>query len=408
VSVVGRVDGRRRVAAVTAAAVVAGVLTVSSGAGGAHATGRGAGPGGHGRSGAVTGSTAAHARPVSEARKRTTLATLYGQGTRSVDDITDWADTPEDHNYQPVAGAAAVRQQFHDFLLTSSAHVRETTHPMVIAYRDSSEAPQAHLILPAVKVDGRTGTRTEVFISDAGEDLSYQQLQHLEGRGYRFYTKTGTVLPPLESRAPIWWPAGNQGKTRKHFDTFLQGNTVRSSVLRVLYGSDNHEQVFTVRQIIAGMGDPRYDANNAKHLDSVGVRATELLDAGLIKHVGPMGAGHTARYRALTAGEIQERDALPIMERVRRFRVGPNSTARRILNHMYERVNRGREFSEAILVDDIPDIVNNSVDRRGRLLHKTLRVLQDAALIELIRSGVPGRGSVQPTYRAFPPEPGEA
>lgn len=399
----------RRVGLGAAAAATAGVLVVSL-AGGAYAMDRSGGSGhrGGGRGGAPHGHgplAVAQRQAVLEATKTRTLESLYEQGMDSVTQMESSADqSPPRHGFQRVAHASSVQDEWHAFL-DSDAEQQLNSHLMVVAHRiPSSGQPEAYLIVPS-----RNGNGGDEYMSDAGERLTFRQLAQLGEQGWNFYTKVG--IRPLGSRPDIWWPAGlHRSKTRAHIEAIFEQNSVKANLLHLFYRPGKHEQIFTLQQLIREFNsfygtDVSYDSSSSA--------LSELAKAGLVKP--ERGAGkkysphHPGTYRALTREEIEARDALSIMERVREYPVPAKSVERRVLDHVYAQQNRTRDFTAETLKKEVLDVMSDEdrkppVDlRKGKnLISATLFRLKDAGLVERISTGKVGKRGILARYRAIP------
>jgi hypothetical protein len=405
-----------------AVVAVAGVLTVSVGAGGAHASGRGAGgaqvrPGGQ-------GGYAAHAAAVRrqvaafDAAKARTLEALHADGMDGLRAIGSSVDvSPRRHGFEPVEGAAEVRKQWLDSQGEELSQ-QKISHLMVIARRlvPGSSTPQVRLIVPSVSFT--EGRRVDEYITDQGETMTFAELAEMGQRGWSFHTKMG--VRPLGARADIWWPAGDSGKTRDLVEALLEQDSVKARLLHHLYLPENHERELTATELVdevGNSGDNNVKYNNVKYnnvkynnvkYNNVTTRLSELFKAGVIKYQGGSGRESDVApgrapgtFRALTRSEIQQRDAKSILEMVADYPAAEGTVERRILNHLYlSAENRSRVFTPEQLRVALG--INTMNDERGRaLVSSTLHKLIGAGLVKRIHESVRAKGKAPSTYKAF-------
>jgi hypothetical protein len=395
----------RQVGMGAAAAVVAGVLVVSVGAGGAVAV-NGSGP-----SRARHGAADAHARPHQQHRparqdprqaafevaKARTLEALYEDGMESRKAVEASADvSPRRYDFNEAGGAEAVRREWRDFE-QSSLEEQQHAHLLVLARRlvSGQPTPQVRLIFPSMRYTG--AAPVEEYITDQDETWGGADLERMERDGWRFFTKIGR--PPLHSMSGLWWPIRNYGATRRRVEHLLDGKGLHAQALSFLYRPENHEEEFDTGQIIDGMGNGKYSSDNKAHKKTIASVLSGLTKAGVVAHPTD-NEGRGGVYRALNAVEIQARDSQPIETRVNDFlRDHGDSLQGHVLKYMYETRNRDRVFNRGTLVQEVPEIRDGTP---SIVISPPLSLLTRYVLIEEQEPAVKGPNGATATYRSFP------
>jgi hypothetical protein len=397
--------GRRRVSlGVVAAVAVAGVAVASLEASSAQAAGgrSGSSGGGHGAGHGVRGVPHGDQHGSLNA-KRQTLSALIDQGREAVQtldvDTTQKVISPRALGYTPTT-SAAVEEAFKVFL-RQPLPVQEGSHLMVIAYQPAEpgeERPRVRFFLPSLR---QGGPAVEYIDSDADlsveeATLTLEDLGRLENAGFRFYSKTGTFLRPLQASTAIWWPAGERylGKTRGHIDAQLAKDTVNAQILDYLYRPDVHDRMLTakdVTSVVTVFRDNKYDKNKSADVTAISSRLIDLVNFGLIKDRGkvPGATGSPHQYSALTADEILARDTMSIEQRLDIF-APPTSSSKRREIAVHLRDNPRQVFDMDRLMEAVPGL------KKGYAA-ATLQLMSDAGLIKQVEAGV--RSRVQAKYR---------